>query len=564
MADSYGSLTAAYKRKFRDLPIQTFTDWDSVPVVKQALNDHEFGYFRSSALLWDSMLRDDRIAAVLDTRLDDLLGLDREFHPPGDEEKGPGRDVADQLEKEFDLLFPRPAVYELARWGLGLGVGLGELRWKKRGGRTRGFELYVWHPTYVWWRWDTRSFWVSTMDGPEEVVPGKGKWVLYTPYGFQRGWIHGKVRSLAFLFLMRQWALRDWARNTEVHGLPIRKAIVPAAGKEEDKEKFQQQVAALGSETTIRLPRGESDGDKFDLELLEAENNTGEGFERYLKEIDSSIAIRVLGQNLTTEAGSGKGGGAYSAAQVHERVEGKILRADGAALGSCLKQQAVDLWVSLNHGDPELLAPSVGWKTDPDEDKTEASTALSNLTGALKNIKDTGAPIDVRQLLSDYDLPILKPGQTKPEDAGWLEAPEPPPPPAPPPGAPSPGPPGFAGPRGGTPVPKNGAPPKPPAALAYLVELARQARPGQVAGQVYADALADAAKGMGRAALLPDVVTIAAIVTDATDFVDLRHRLKAIFRHLHADQFAEVVKKAIILAELNGRLSAREDAERAR
>src|SRR5438094_441501 len=114
-----------------------------------------------------------------------------------------------------------------------------------------------------------------------------------SPYGEQLGWLDSMVRALAIPWLIRQWARRDWARYSEVHGMPIRKGIVPAKAQEEDKLRFIDEIAQFSSETILRLPQGSEEGSKFDVQLLEASSQSWEGFQALIGQTDVSIAVTL-------------------------------------------------------------------------------------------------------------------------------------------------------------------------------------------------------------------------------------------------------------------------------
>jgi len=390
-----------------DVPVISFTDFDSVGQVKTALYQHERGQFALSAQLIDRMMWDDRIKGVTESRIKALSGLPININMA---DTGAPSDAASNdpackaLKLQWRTMFPNAALNSLRLWGIYLGVGLGQLTWDT--GTQATPKLKVWHPQYIYWRWDTRSFWVTTMEGACEVVPGDKQWVLYTPYGYQLGWLGGLVRSLAIPYMCRQWAFRDWARSSEVHGTPIRGLVVPAEAKREDKDRALQDIAALGRESVVMLPRA-SDDDMFDLKLIEASVDSHKTFLELINQCNSSIAITLLGQNLTTEVNTGS----RAAATVHDRVRGDVLKDDAQSTADCLREQVVKPWVTLNYGTDPMMAPVPTWTVDPPEDKAEQSLALQQLAAALQTFKNAAAPVDLRAILEEYDVPLLTAAQ---------------------------------------------------------------------------------------------------------------------------------------------------------
>jgi len=385
------------RRKATDLPVYTWTEWDSVDRVKAALLSLEQGQFLPAAQLVDAMGRDDRISGVLNTRVNGMLGL------PVDVADDKAEKVTRALKDGRSKMFPKAQARRLLRSGIMLGVGLAENIWT-RTETSWTPRLKVWHPQFVQWRWDTRSFWVSTMEGFTEITPGDGHWVMYTPYGDQLGWLDGMVRSLSVPWLIRQWARRDWARYSEVHGLPIRVGIVPNRAKAEDKDRFIEELAQIGSESVIRTPAGpKDDGTTFDVKLLEASSQSWEGFQALLHVTSTDIAVALLGQNLTTEVKEGS----RAAAQVHENVRQDVLEADATTIDDCFHEQTVQPWALYNFGDKEA-APVATYHTDPPENLASRATAMQTLGNALSGFKTVRAPVDVGQVLVDFGIPVVE------------------------------------------------------------------------------------------------------------------------------------------------------------
>jgi phage gp29-like protein len=341
--------------QIRDLPVFPASNAiDAVAQVKAALRDLETGHFARAAQLCDAFGNDDRLKGVLDTRVDALFGLQREILPHGSEP------AALALNDLWEEMFPSAELKSFLRWGLLLRIAFGRWESTERAPGEWRFRFRCWDPRWCRWDWATRSFWTLTEDGPEaQITPGRNGWVVYAPDGMQRGWMHGLVRSLGLLYLMRRWAFRDWARRSEVLGQTIKKAIVPANASDEDKRDFLAAVRGIGSESVFRLAQDEN-GRGFDLQLLEATPGGEEGFRQLIEKCDECIAVDVLGQNLTT---SMKSGGSYAAASVHDRIRVDRLEGDGMSLGPCLREQCAKPWAAANYGD-EDLAPSLGWQTN--------------------------------------------------------------------------------------------------------------------------------------------------------------------------------------------------------
>lgn len=405
MADSAPSLQL--RRELRDPPVFHEPDWETVGLAKAALYDLEHGMPLSAAHLAEAMGRDDRIEGVFSTRLDGLLGAELGFG-----EECPHEEL---LREAWEEGVDEAELRKVLASGLMLGIGLGEWTWEKTATRWTP-RLRALHSSLLTWRWDTRTWWLTTMDGLVEVPKdgAGGRFLVFAPWGYARGWMGGRVRALAVPWLVRNWAVRDWARYSETHGAPVKVGVVPSQADATEKERFIRELNNLGAQGTIAAPQG-PDGTGFDFKLVEAVAKTHEGFESLIAHCDRSIAICLVGQNLTTEVQ----GGSRAAAQVHLLVRGDVLRADGRALGRALRQQWAAPFLRWNVG--AVLAPTPSWNLEPPEDLNARADALQKLGGFLTAAKAAGAPVDVTALLEQFNVPIGEAPEAANVDPGGEE-----------------------------------------------------------------------------------------------------------------------------------------------
>lgn len=400
----------------REAPVRTFTEW-SPTLIKSAEILADGGNLRLASDLVEAMLGDDRVSAVLGARVRSLLGKNVSFEAGcGRRRKAAMRAL--EAGEDWWAAFPESSLARLLSWGIMLGVSPGTLTWQafvqhdpsnptqepvptQHGGRTiplldaRHARHLRFDPTYAKWC-------ISTEVGEVDLVAGDGTWVLYTPYGSYRPWSQGAWRGLARWFLLKQYALTDFARHSEVHGTPIRAAI-PPEGKEVSP-KLRTQLASdlgeLGNDTSIVMPPG------VDLKLIEATAKTWEMFQAQIDMANKAITILIAGQNLTTEVS----GGSYAAARVHEGVLADEVRADAESLSTTLHDQVLTHWARINFG-AEQLAPWPVWDLDPPEDIAAIGAgyrALGDGIAALQAVlAGSGKQLDVEALLEEHGLDLI-------------------------------------------------------------------------------------------------------------------------------------------------------------
>lgn len=556
-------------RRYTELPAVSWTDWNNLARVKSALTALETGSFELAADLVDAMGRDDRIEGVLGARLDALAGLEFEFEPPaGEEENEAAVAIAEEASREWTRWIPEDAVRELRAWGLWLNAGIAQVRWERGADRWTP-RLEVWHARNVRWNATEERYEVLTREGLVPVVTGTGEWVLYTPYGARRGWMRGLLRSLAVPWLIRQWGLRDWAGHSEAHGTPAKKAKVPPGTPPEQGNKFLREVALLSKRMAIKLEQGRKgpqvgEVPGFDVELLEATVDGHRVFKELLAYCDVAIAVRVKGSNLTTEVSEN---GSRAASQTHREVDNDKLRFDAQTTSTCLHDQVVEPWAEFNHGAREL-APWPSWATEPPEDLRTKAETLDKLGDALKKLGDAAVPIDGPKIAEDFGIPLRELTDEERELLGappiyqyHIEG-----------GVPTvnevrrrlrlpPREDGNAPTGRPEPEPAPAAPGRPRGELARLSALPS----GAQEGQDYADELVAAGRDAAAKDLADELASVLRIIRKTPgqdgkpDAATLRRKLLEHYRGMNAERLAETVRRCMVLARLDGRLSAAED-----
>jgi len=352
----------------------------TVQQAREALTGHELGQFLASSLMIDAMGRDDRITAVLATRISGLLGLPRVVSPGGDSDAD--QELADAVSDRIDTWAPNDTLAELLHWYHMSGFALAQVIWD--------FEdkewvprLQVWNPQWIWWNESQRVYYATTRQGMIQLDLESGQWLMLTKG--QRPWMAGAVRSLTIPWLSRQFAWRDFNRYNERHGLPIVKGMVPASSEAEDKDTFFKNLRTLASSTTVTLPQNvDGGGANYDLELLEAKDGSYETFPRMFDIANTAIAVRLLGQNLSTEVK----GGSFAAAKVQERVRMDLTAADEAELSQFF-DLLIALWAKFNNTGGAAL-PVARWTTEAPDDALTTADTLLRIGEAITVLRDAG------------------------------------------------------------------------------------------------------------------------------------------------------------------------------
>jgi phage gp29-like protein len=393
-----GDPKGSTRKVYRDIPIINIATTWTPQQVQGALASHSIGVFDFPGMLADSILGDDRVQATMASRCAALFGREPRFKPAND--SAAAKECCDAWADGWKMFSRTAVMTEMHAYAILMGFEIAQLVWDTTGPIWRP-EMRPWHPRYTYYHWPLRRYVALSQDGQVAVEPGNAKWVLHAPYGSYRGWIRGAIRAVAEPWLIRHFAIRDWARFSEVHGLPIRKAIVPAAAAEDQRDRYQQQLATLGNETTIMVSHGvDGLGLDYDLELVEAKDTAWESFPGLRDHCDMAIVLALMMQNLTTEVQ----GGAFAATKSHMDVRQDGTEFDNDAWASTIYAQVARPFAFLNFGDAEL-APWTDRDCTPKDDLKANAAAFQHFGASIANLAKGGVqftdPEQVKKFAAD-------------------------------------------------------------------------------------------------------------------------------------------------------------------
>lgn len=523
-----------------DLDIQT--SW-SVSGVRAALRQHEQGDFHQSGKLIEALARDIRLghgkAGVIGTRANALLGSPFRLKP-ADEENDRAVKIAEEMEQHWWTVMPEATLRELLRYYWLGGGGPGQLRWPKE----KKAEIGRWLPIVEPWQLQSfyheegtatggdlqRRLMVLTRKGTVEVTPGDGVWLLLADG--PRWWLNGSVRAVAVPWLGVQYTVRDWWRHSERLGHPIVLAKYPANDTDENIDGWLADLKALATETTATLPQGVGNepAASYDLDLLEAAQESPESFERLLQHTYVNYAIHFLGHNLSAEVREGQ---AVTGDSSEVRADYK--RADNETLSTQLRRDLTIPWAAEWYPDGAEFAPWPWWDVEPKDDAKARAEMQKAAAETLEILAKTGyEPEDLQEWAEPYDLRLRK-----------IEKPEPAIPPSPP-AAPPP----DEDKKDEEDADEEDA--DEPADEELQALLADLQQDTFAEGLAYADKLVDAGVAHGRAVLAPDIAAIVAAVDGAKTPEEAKEAMLRAFQGMDPEKLAGWLERALMLAEMKG------------
>ncbi len=330
------------------------------------LTEADSGRLQSqAALAADMQERDAHLFAELNKRRRAVLTASWRLQPAAGAGAADRKRIA-ALEERLRELDVDSLVFDLTD-GILKGYACAELQW----GRAAD----------GWWWPQT----ITLRDAEWFGVDAAGQFGLGTPQGIAPlqplGWLahmhesntgylgrSALARVLAWPYLFRHYASRDWAEFLEIYGQPLRLGRYPSAATDDEKNTLMQAVVGIGHAAAGILPEGMS------IEFQEATKGAADPYLAMVAWAEGAISKAILGGTLTTSV---DGKGSYAAASVHNDVREDLLQSDLRQIAATLTRDLVRPLLVLNTG----VQAAARWvfSLDETEDMAVWSDALPKL-----------------------------------------------------------------------------------------------------------------------------------------------------------------------------------------
>lgn len=166
-----------------------------------------------------------------------------------------------------------------------------------------------------------------------------------TPYG------GGLGRKLFWPVYFKRHDLDFWLVFLEKYGFPTTVGKYPAGATPEQQSELHESVRKIGKNSTITIQEDTL------IEFLESSRSQGANFDALLHYLDEQISEAVLGETLTTSAGSN---GSRALGTVHNNVRKDILKADCDLLSESINK-SLCRWLTFFNA-PEGAVPPKFWR----------------------------------------------------------------------------------------------------------------------------------------------------------------------------------------------------------
>jgi phage gp29-like protein len=207
----------------------------------------------------------------------------------------------------------------------------------------------------------------------------------------------GMIRVCAWMYLFKNYAIKDWVAFAEVFGMPLRLGkFDPGAGKE-DKDALIAAIQSLGSDAAGIISKS------TEIEFVEAvKGSSTENIYKSLSDFaNTEMSKAVIGSTLTTDVGER---GSYAAAKTHNDVRLDLVKSDCWSLANTIRNQILRPLVGYNFG-WETPVPWFKFCLEEPED-------LKALMEVYKGASEIGQPIAAEHVSERFGIALPEKGQT--------------------------------------------------------------------------------------------------------------------------------------------------------
>lgn len=355
----------------------------------------EGNVLRQMELFEEMEEKDTHLFSQLQTRKLAVTGLDWEVQPFSEEERDVA--VAEFIDDQLHGLESLNDVLLDILDAVGKGISLSEITWGVDSQGRNVVEDITWvHPKKIFWDSIDDEIKITTREYPQGIPLPENKFIVHK-YKAKSGHPSraGVLRIVSWMYLFKNYDLKDWVSFCEVFGMPLRLGKYDASASDADKAALMEAIIQLGTDAAGIVPGTTA------IEFIESnKQSSAEIYEKLARYCDEQMSKAVLGQTLTSDSGSGS----YAQSKTHNEVRKDLTAADANALENTLRRDLIRPLVEFNFG-PGTPIPTLQFQTEDSEDLKETSEIYRTLAC------DMGLEIPKRHLYKKFGIPKPERGE---------------------------------------------------------------------------------------------------------------------------------------------------------
>lgn len=451
--------------------------------------------------------KDAYLASLLQTRKQAVMALDYEVLPA--DESPEAKRIAEEVSQLLHHTDLEGVLLDLLD-AIAKGLSVVTMRWEYQRDSQRQVPTdFAWvHQRDLLYESQTGELRMRTQEGQQPIPYGSALVHYYKAKSGspQRA---GLLRSLSWLYLFKNYSIKDWVTFLELFGQPLVLGKYDPTASKDELNALKEAVAAIGPEGRGVISK------TTEIQFQEAQRyGTADAYSRLIELMEREMAVAVTGSPLSSFDGSG---GSNAMALTLDKISQRLTRSDARAVYNTLRRDLVVPFCYYNFDRGDLAPRLEPVIKEPDDLRVAAET--------IKTLVEAGTPIPVGYVRERFRIPAPQEGEDvlAPLRAG-LQA----------------------------------------SARERRVRLASgdaaASSPGFVSGAIFADELLETSAQRAARIIQDDLERVLAAVQQAEDYPTLRRNLQALFADLDPAALAELTQRALLLADLGGRAAVAEDA----
>lgn len=376
--------------KYSEYPSNGLTPMKLAEIFKQA----DAGDVLQQMELFEEMEeKDPHLFSQLQTRKIAVTGLDYEIIPFSDDERD--KQIAEFVKDQINSLENFEDVQMDLLDAIGKGFAASEIIWGYDDGQVVVEDIRSRHQKRFFWDSLDDSLKIRTLEHPEGILLPENKF-LFHRYKARSGHPSraGVLRVVAWMYLFKNYDVKDWVSFAEVYGLPLRLGKYQPGASEDDKRALMQALIQIGADAAGILPEGTT------IDFITSEKTSSiDLYDRLARYCDEQISKAILGQTLTSDSG----GGSFAQSKTHNEVRHDLTVADCKALASTFRRYLLRPLVLYNFGEDKRI-PYLRYDCEESEDLKETAEIIGTL------IEKIGLKVPTNFLYKKFSIP--KPEET--------------------------------------------------------------------------------------------------------------------------------------------------------
>lgn len=371
--------------KYSEYPSNGLTPVKLAEIFKEA---DAGDVLRQMELFEEMEEKDPHLFSQLQTRKNAVTGLDFEIIPFSDDPRD--KEIADFIEEQINGIESLEDVETDLLDAIGKGFAVSEIMWGYDEGHVVVREIKSRHQKRFFWDSLDDSFKVRTKDAPEGILLPTNKFIVHR-YKARSGHTSraGILRVVAWMYLFKNYDLKDWVSFAEVYGLPLRLGKYAPGASEADKVALMQALIQIGADAAGIIPNGTS------IDFITTEKTSSSDlYERLARYCDEQISKAILGQTLTSDSG----GGSYAQSKTHNDVRHDLTVADCKSLASTLRRDLIRPLCIFNFGEDKRV-PHIRFDCEESEDLTQTATIIGTL------VNEVGLRVPTSFIYKKFSIP---------------------------------------------------------------------------------------------------------------------------------------------------------------